>query len=83
MQPVKFAEVTGSRGFWKSIGKRHGLETTTLSGMTALALQNALVTNEQLAESPSKRDGVPEETEKILLSFGCELIQSAGIMLKL
>ncbi|CAO3678715.1 unnamed protein product [Umbelopsis vinacea] len=51
--------------------------------MTALALQNALVTNEQLAESPSKRDGVPAETEKILLSFGCELIQSAGIMLKL
>jgi hypothetical protein len=83
MQPVKFAEVTGSRGFWKSIKQATRLETTTLSGMTALALQNALVTNEQLAESPSKRDGVPEETEKILLSFGCELIQSAGIMLKL
>jgi len=51
--------------------------------MTAVALLNALATNEQLAESPSRRDGISKETEKILLSFGCELIQSAGIILKL
>ncbi|CAO3664426.1 unnamed protein product [Umbelopsis ramanniana] len=51
--------------------------------MTALALLNALATNEQLEQSPSQRDGIKKETEQILLSFGCELIQSAGIALKL
>jgi cyclin L len=51
--------------------------------MTALTLQNALLTNEQLAQSPSRRDGIPDHMEKALLSFGCELIQSAGILLKL
>jgi hypothetical protein len=51
--------------------------------MAALTLQNALLTNEQLADSPSRRDGISEETERTLLDFGCELIQSAGILLKL
>jgi hypothetical protein len=84
--PNAACQICGSHGFGRFLEihqQATRLETTTLSGMTALALQNALVTNEQLAESPSKRDGVPEETEKIVLSFGCELIQSAGIMLKL
>lgn len=76
-------EVTCDFGFVRISLRGHLKRKQTLTSMTALALLNALATNEQLEQSPSQRDGIKKETEKILLSFGCELIQSAGIALKL
>lgn len=40
-------------------------------------------TEEQLRDSPSRRDGVDEATEARLRSYGCELVQEAGILLRL
>ena len=46
-------------------------------------MQNAIATLEQLENVPSRKDGISEELEEQLRLFGCELIQSAGILLKL
>ncbi|KAF8979737.1 hypothetical protein BGZ46_005109 [Entomortierella lignicola] len=48
-----------------------------------LSLQNALLTLEQLQRTPSREDGISEEQEDDLRQFGCHLIQTAGILLKL
>lgn len=40
------------------------------------------VSSEQLINTPSKKDGVDEDTEMGLRIFGCELIQIGGILLK-
>jgi hypothetical protein len=50
---------------------------------TLAALPNAVVTREQFFTTPSMREGVPRELEDQLRMLGCELIQSAGILLKL
>jgi hypothetical protein len=41
------------------------------------------VTDEQLSDSPSRADGVDEQAEISLRVYGCELIQEAGILLRL
>ena len=41
------------------------------------------ITDEQLANSPSGRDGFDEQAETYLRLYGCELIQEAGILLRL
>ncbi|GBG86238.1 hypothetical protein CBR_g41142 [Chara braunii] len=41
------------------------------------------LTDEQLANSPSRKNGVDQRTETMLRIYGCELIQEAGILLKL
>jgi hypothetical protein len=41
------------------------------------------ITDEQLANSPSRRDGFDEQAETSLRLYGCELIQEAGILLRL
>ncbi|CDH56764.1 cyclin-like protein [Lichtheimia corymbifera JMRC:FSU:9682] len=46
-------------------------------------MQNAIATLEQLENVPSRKEGISEEQEEQLRMFGCELIQSAGILLKL
>ncbi|KAG0273022.1 hypothetical protein BGZ95_011177 [Linnemannia exigua] len=48
-----------------------------------LSLQNALLTLEQLQQTPSREDGITEEQEDHLRQLGCHLIQHAGILLKL
>ncbi|KAG0334189.1 hypothetical protein BG004_000526 [Podila humilis] len=48
-----------------------------------LSLQNALLTLEQLQQTPSREDGVTEEQEDNMRQFGCHFIQTAGILLKL
>ncbi|KAF9584637.1 hypothetical protein BGW38_005760 [Lunasporangiospora selenospora] len=48
-----------------------------------LSLLNALLTLEQLQRTPSREDGLSEEQEDSLRQFGCHLIQTAGILLKL
>lgn len=41
------------------------------------------LTEEQLKGSPSRKDGIDEETETTLRIYGCDLIQESGILLKL
>ncbi|XP_074562188.1 cyclin-L1-1 [Curcuma longa] len=41
------------------------------------------LTEEQLKSSPSRKDGIHEETETTLRIYGCDLIQESGILLKL
>ncbi|KAI8820265.1 cyclin-L1, partial [Fimicolochytrium jonesii] len=48
-----------------------------------LSLQNSVLTVEQLQTTPSMDDGIPKELEYELRVLGCELIQSAGILLRL
>jgi hypothetical protein len=46
-------------------------------------LQDFLVPEGGLQNTPSRKDGVMEELESNLRIYGCELIQQAGILLKL
>ncbi|XP_066462904.1 cyclin-L2 isoform X4 [Eleutherodactylus coqui] len=46
-------------------------------------LENCLISEEKCALTPSVGDGLDGETETDLRSVGCELIQSAGILLRL
>jgi len=48
-----------------------------------LSLQNALLTLEQLQQTPSRADGFSEEQEDNLRQLGCHLIQTAGMLMKL
>ncbi|KAM9501114.1 cyclin-L1-like isoform 1-T1 [Clarias gariepinus] len=48
-----------------------------------LAIDSSLVPEERRAETPSMRDGLELHTEAELRILGCELIQSAGILLRL
>lgn len=51
--------------------------------MIYTALDTFYVTAQQIADSPSRKDGVDESTENLLRRFGCELIQESGILLKM
>ncbi|XP_067641673.1 cyclin-L1 isoform X2 [Eurosta solidaginis] len=48
-----------------------------------LTLENSLIPEAKLKATPSHVDGLDPETEKDLRILGCELIQTAGILLKL
>ncbi|XP_056599881.1 cyclin-L1 [Triplophysa dalaica] len=48
-----------------------------------LAIDNSIVGEERLGTTPSMLDGLDHETETDLRILGCELIQSAGILLRL
>lgn len=52
-------------------------------GKIVLSLTNCLLPEEKLNPTPSKLDGLDSETETDLRILGCELIQTAGILLKL
>ncbi|QCE07383.1 cyclin T [Vigna unguiculata] len=41
------------------------------------------LTDEQLANSPSRKDGIDEATETTLRIYGCDLVQESGILLRL
>lgn len=56
---------------------------TKLYGKIVLTLQNCLLPEEKLNSTPSHLDGLDAETETDLRILGCELIQTAGILLKL
>ncbi|WCJ19390.1 Cyclin-L1-1 [Euphorbia peplus] len=51
--------------------------------MIYTAIDNFYLTDEQLQNSPSRKDGIDEATETILRIYGCDLIQESGILLKL
>lgn len=52
-------------------------------GKIVLTLKNCLLPEEKLNSTPSYLDGLDAETETDLRILGCELIQTAGILLKL
>lgn len=52
-------------------------------GKIVLTLKNCLLPEEKLSPTPSQIDGLDQETEVDLRVLGCELIQTAGILLKL
>lgn len=52
-------------------------------GKIVLSLQNCILSELDEKATPSKADGLDSETEIDLRILGCELIQTAGILLKL
>lgn len=48
-----------------------------------LTIDNSLIPEERLSPTPSMLDGLDLHTETDLRILGCELIQSAGILLRL
>ncbi|XP_046388299.1 cyclin-L1 isoform X2 [Ischnura elegans] len=52
-------------------------------GKVVLTLKNCLLPEEKLSPTPSQLDGLDQGTETDLRILGCELIQTAGILLKL
>lgn len=51
--------------------------------MIYTAIDTFYLTEEQLKNSPSRRDGIDEATETTLQIYGCDFIQESGILLKL
>ncbi|KAG8379003.1 hypothetical protein BUALT_Bualt07G0043100 [Buddleja alternifolia] len=51
--------------------------------MVYSAIDTFYLMDEQLENSPSRRDGVDEATETTLRIYGCDLIQESGILLQL
>lgn len=51
--------------------------------MIYTAIDTFYLTDEQLANSPSRKDGIDEATERTLRIYGCDLIQESGILLRL
>lgn len=51
--------------------------------MIYAAIDNFYLTDDQLTNSPSRKDGIDEATETSLRIYGCDLIQESGILLKL
>jgi hypothetical protein len=51
--------------------------------MIYTAIDNFYLTDEQLKNSPSRKDGIDEATEITLRIYGCDLIQESGILLRL
>lgn len=56
---------------------------TKTYGKIILTLENCLLPDVKLDPTPSQLDGLDRETEIDLRVLGCELIQTAGILLKL
>lgn len=48
-----------------------------------LTIDNSLIPDERLSPTPSMQDGLDLQTETDLRILGCELLQSAGILLRL
>ncbi|KNA06184.1 hypothetical protein SOVF_183400 [Spinacia oleracea] len=51
--------------------------------MIYTAIDTFYLTEEQITNSPSRKDAIDEETETTLRVYGCDLIQESGILLKL
>jgi hypothetical protein len=56
---------------------------TTPPTMLPMPTLNTYVDPQQAKNTPSRASGIDEETETALRIYGCELIQEAGILLKL
>ncbi|GJT08767.1 cyclin-L1-1 [Tanacetum coccineum] len=58
------------------------LGVNSSSTMIYTAIDTFYLTDEQLQETPSRKDGIDEATETTLRIYGCDLIQESGILLK-
>ena len=54
-----------------------------LSTMIYTTIDIFYLTNEQLKNSPSRKDGISEATETTFRIYGCDLIQKSSILLRL
>lgn len=54
-----------------------------LSAMIYTTIDTFYLTDEQIENSPSRRDGIDKATETTLRIYGCDLIQESGILLRL
>lgn len=70
-------------GSQKNGNLNDGNKLSQVYGKIVLSLDNCLLPKEKLERSPSVIDGLDSETEYDLRIIGCELIQTAGILLKL
>lgn len=52
-------------------------------GKISIGLENRVIPEDKLENTPSRKHGVSEELERDLRVVGCEYIQSAGLLLKL
>ena len=72
-----------------SLNQRFKMADASENGVTkdfskvVLTLRNVLIPCERLTPTPSTIDGLDAEIETDLRILGCELIQTAGILLKL
>lgn len=48
-----------------------------------ISLENSIIPEEALENTPSRKDGIPESLEMDLRIVGCDYILSAGLLLKL
>jgi len=73
-----------SRAFAASVP---GRALTAGNGVADQNMTNPLVNSrpslEHIESTPSSRDGIPQELEELLQSYGTSLVQSCGILLKL
>lgn len=51
--------------------------------MIYTAIDTFYLAEEQLVESPSRKDGIDDVTETALRIYGCDLVQECGILLRL
>lgn len=51
--------------------------------MIYTAIDTFYLTDEQLQNSPTRKDGIDDATETTLRIYGCDLIQESGILLRL
>lgn len=66
-----------------SVSSLHSNEKHKPYGKIVLTLENCLLPEAKLELTPSLADGLDRDTEVDLRILGCELIQTAGILLKL
>lgn len=62
---------------------RWSMEPPKEFNRVTISLENSIIPDEALENTPSRRDGIPESLEMDLRVVGCEYIQSAGLLLKL
>lgn len=48
-----------------------------------ISLENCILPAEKIDETPSMKDGLDRDTENDLRMLGCEIIQTAGLLLRL
>ena len=59
------------------------MESPDEFGSVLLSLENCIIPENRLRDTPSRKDGVSQELEVDLRMVGCEYIQSAGLLLRL
>ena len=52
-------------------------------GRIEIALENRVIPEEKLENTPSRKHGISEDLERDLRVVGCEYIQCAGLLLRL